>query len=141
MRNELTHVKRCSSSAFVLIGWLVANFAATTALAQSGNGACGPLTTAYGPYDYRTDRDKLPIVLNNHFTAEVEALVRGKTSATPGGDIDFTLRAIPNNHRVLLAMMRLGEKEPPPNPAAHATPLSAGLNGLCFSVRTTPLCA
>jgi len=116
MRNELTHVKRCSSSAFVLIGWLVANFAATAALAQSDSGACGPLTNSYGPFDYRTDRDKLPIVLSNHFTAEVEALVRGKTSTTPGGDIDYTLRAIPNNHRALLAMMRLGEKEKTPQP-------------------------
>ncbi len=79
--------------------------------AQSSNSACGSLTNAYGPYDYRTDRDKLPIVLVNHFTDEVEALIRGKTGERPGGDIDYTLRAIPNNHRALMAMMRLGEKE------------------------------
>ena len=75
---------------------------------------CGALRSAqqYGPYDYRTDLDKLPIVLGAHFTPEVEALVRGNASGKyPGGDIDYTLRAIPNNHRALLAMMRLGEKE------------------------------
>lgn len=92
--------------------------AAAPALAQAGIG-CGPLYAPgqYGPYDYRTDRDKLPIVLGAHFTPEVEALIRGKTSARPGGDIDYTLRAIPNNHRALIAMMRLGEKEKTPQPS------------------------
>ena len=117
MRNELTHFKQSSSSAFLLIGWLVAIFGATPALAQSGNGACGSLKASYGPYDYRTDRDKLPIVEGAHFTAEVEALIRGTTSRLPGGDIAYTLRAIPNNHRALLAMMRLGEKEKTPQPS------------------------
>lgn len=88
----------------------------TTVQAQNQSteaSACGPLRPPgqYGPWDYRTDKDKLPIVVGAHFTAEVEALVRGSTNARPGGDIDYTLRAIPNNHRALLAMMRLGEKE------------------------------
>lgn len=80
--------------------------------------ACGPLVSAgqYGPYDYRTDHKWLPIVLGAHFTPEVEALIRGKTSAHPGADIDYTLRAIPNHHRALMAMMRLGEKEKTPQP-------------------------
>ena len=85
--------------------------------AQSDFSACGSLNNAYGPYDYRTDHDKLPIVLANHFTPEVEALIRGTTAARPGGDIDYTLRAIPNNHRALMAMMRLGEKERTPQPS------------------------
>lgn len=92
-----------------------------TAAAQDVPG-CGSLRSVgqYGPYDYRTDLDKLPIVLGAHFTPEVEALVRGKTSVWPGNDIDYTLRAIPNNHRALLAMMRLGEKENTPQPrGAH----------------------
>lgn len=116
MRNELTHFKRSSRSALLLIGWLVAIFSATPALAQSGNEACGSLKASVGPYDYRTDRDKLPIVEGAHFTAEVEALIRGTSSRLPGGDIAYTLRAIPNNHRALLAMMRLGEKEKTPQP-------------------------
>jgi hypothetical protein len=90
----------------------------STVMAQTDGTACGPLSTPgqYGPYDYRTDRDKLPVVLSNHFTTEVEALIRGITAQTPGGDIDYTLRAIPNNHRALIAMMRLGDKEKTPQP-------------------------
>lgn len=84
--------------------------------AQSDNLACGSLANAYGPLDYRTDHDKLQIVLGAHFTPQVEALVGGNTSATAGGDIDYTLRAIPNNPRALIAMMRLGEKEKTPQP-------------------------
>ncbi len=87
----------------------------TVAFAQ-GVGSCGSLSTSYGPFDYRTDRDKLPIVTGAHFTAEVEALIRGTTSRLPGGDIAYTLRAIPNHHRALVAMMRLGEKEKTPQP-------------------------
>lgn len=77
------------------------------------NSSCGTLFSPgqYGPYDYRTDKDKLPIVLGAHFTPEVESLIRGKTSTTPGGDIDYTLRAIPNHPNALIAMMRLAEKE------------------------------
>ena len=117
MRNKLPHFKRSSSTAFLLIGWLVAISDATPAWAQSGNTACGSIANATGPFDYRTDRDKLPIVLGAHFTPEVEALLRGTTNTRPGGDIDYTLRAIPNNHRALLAMVRLGEKEKTPQPS------------------------
>lgn len=116
-RNKMMHFKRSSGFACLMVGLLISSLGATQALAQSGNAACGSLTNAYGPYDYRTDRDKLPIVLVNHFTPEVEALIRGKTGTRPGGDIDYTLRAIPNNHRALLAMMRLGEKEKTPQPS------------------------
>lgn len=92
---------------------------ASPAHSQEAVSACGALRSSgqYGPWDYRTDSDKLPIVLDNHFTPEVEALVRGRTSTTPGGDIDYTLRAIPNNHRALISMMRLGEKEKTENPS------------------------
>ena len=80
---------------------------------NQSSSSCGTLYAPgqYGPFDYRTDKDQLPIVLNAHFTPVVEALISGSTSATPGGDIDYTLRAIPNNHRALIAMTRLGEKE------------------------------
>ena len=81
------------------------------AQAQSGNPACGSLKNGGGPFDYRTERSELATVEDAHFPQVVEALVRGNTSRTPGADIDFTLRAFPNNHRALIAMMRLGEKE------------------------------
>lgn len=70
---------------------------------------CGSLNNAYGPFDYRSDKDKLPIVEGAHFTLEVETLKAGK-SGSLGGDIDYTLRAFPNHPRALLAMVRLGDK-------------------------------
>ena len=52
-----------------------------------------------------------------HFTPPVEELKHGKSGLTIGGDIDYTLRAIPNHYRALVAMMNLGfkgKKDPPP---------------------------
>ena len=50
--------------------------------------ACGALGNHYGPFDYRTQRDKLKIVEDYHFNAGVEALVRwqppGKPLVPPG---------------------------------------------------------
>jgi len=78
------------------------------------NVSCGiklglPLSNSYGPYDYTnpSHKDKLPIVLGAHFSTEVEMLIRGSTASKVYGDIDYTLRAIPNYHRALYAMSRL----------------------------------
>ena len=79
------------------------------AIGQAARGPCGELRNGYGPYDYRTDRDKLPIVEGAHFTPEVEALARSVTGYI-GADIDYTLRAFPNHHRALVSMMRYGER-------------------------------
>lgn len=84
--------------------------------AQTGVNACGPLAASYGPFDFRTDRESLPIVVGAHFTPEVEALIRGTSNRLPGGDIAYTLRAIPNHPNALMAMMQLGEKEKTPKP-------------------------
>lgn len=101
----------------LLVGLCLWCFAGCNTLAIAQNqdptsSMCGPLYSSgqYGPYDFRHDKDKLPIVIGAHFTPDVEALIRGKTNSTPGGDIDYTLRAIPNHPNALLAMMRLGEK-------------------------------
>lgn len=93
--------------------WL---FASSCVLAQTVPG-CGTLSSPgqYGPFDYRTDRPKLPIVDNAHFTPEIESLIRGRTTSV-GGEIDYTLRAFPNHHRALIAMMRLAERDKTPNP-------------------------
>ena len=74
---------------------------------------CGTLYSRgqYGPFDFRTDKDQLPIVLNAHFPPVVEALIRGATAVRPALDIDYTLRAIPNHPNALIAMMTLGERE------------------------------
>lgn len=79
--------------------------------AQGLSGGCGSLENAYGPFDYRTQKQQLKIVEGAHFTSEVESLTRGTTNRTAGGDIDYTLRASPNHHRALMAMMNLARKE------------------------------
>lgn len=78
------------------------------------NYTCGinqgePLKNPYGPYDFTNPNHavKLPIVLGAHFQPYVEKLIRGHTQETPHGDIDYTLRAIPNYHRALYAISKL----------------------------------
>ena len=81
------------------------------ALALTANEiSCGPLHNAYGPFDYRdATPDKKQIVESVHFTSEVEQLIRGRTSATPVGDLDYTLRVFPNHPRALYSLMRWGQ--------------------------------
>ncbi len=70
---------------------------------------CGPIGGGFGPYDYNNleARGKpLFLVESAHFTPEVENLIRGNTSATPFGDLDYTLRAFPNHHRALYAFSK-----------------------------------
>ena len=71
---------------------------------------CGDLENGYGPFDFWTDKGKLPIVESHHFAPQVEQLVRGQTGPL-GGDIGYTLHAFPNHPRALMAMMNLGVKE------------------------------
>jgi uncharacterized protein (TIGR02996 family) len=96
----------------VLIGAMSVNSYA----AEDGT-SCGNLIAGYGPFDYRTTRgEKLDIVERYHFTPEVEALVRGKSSIQIGADINYMLGAFPNHHRALMSMVRLGEKLKTPKP-------------------------
>jgi len=85
-------------------------------LAQSDSWACGELKSGYGPYDYRTDRNKLGVVEEAHFTPAVEALIRGNTSIHIGQDLSYTLGTFPNHHRALMSMMRYGQKLKTPQP-------------------------
>ena len=119
----MMHTKLNNAFGLWLLGLWTVLFAGSSVFAQTGSGSCGPLTNGYGPYDYRTDQDKLPIVTGAHFTEVVESLIRGTTNTRPGGDIDYTLRAIPNNHRALIAVMRLGEKEKTPQPSGTRYPV------------------
>ena len=79
---------------------------------QEVPGECGnPFNNGVGPWDYnngeeRTNPQKIPIVEKFHFTPVVESLAHGSTSESAMGDIDYTLRAIPNHHRALNAMAR-----------------------------------
>jgi len=113
----MTHFKLNTGFIALLFGLLSSIFSAEPAFAQTGNSACGPLANAFGPLDYRTERgNNLYLVESTHFLPYIESLIRGHTNITPGDDIDYTLRAYPNHHRALLAMMRLGEKEKTPKP-------------------------
>jgi hypothetical protein len=99
----------------VLSGW---------AGAQAQPSPCGPLSGPgqFGPYDYRTDRDRLPIVESHHFDAGVESLVAGMTGSL-GGDLGYTLMAFPNHHRALVSIMNLGARTKSLQP-----------NGLTYSI-------
>ena len=91
--------------------------------AQTPN-ACGDLSNAFGPFDYRKDRgEPLSLVEGAHFRQQVESLIRGQTSSMVGQDIDYTLRAFPNHHRALLAAMRLAEREKKPQPSGMSYPI------------------
>ena len=80
------------------------------AMSQTDASSCGgSRTRGSGQFDYRTDRDKLPIVEAFHFTPEIETLIRGKT-ASIGADIDYTLNVFPNHHRALVAMAKLAAR-------------------------------
>lgn len=96
-----------------ILAGLVLGIQATLVGAQA---LCGPLSNAYGPYDYWTDFDKLVQVEQHHFTPEVETLRKGR-SGSLGGDLDYTLRASPNHPRALVAMMKLAEKQQQPRPS------------------------
>lgn len=77
---------------------------------------CGPQQTAggFGPYDYNNPKDRgepLSLVERGHFTPQVENLIGGKTSVSPFGDLDYTLRAFPNHHRALYAFSRYELRE------------------------------
>jgi hypothetical protein len=104
---------------------------AQPASAQVRPAQCGSLKNAYGPFDYRgqsnplSPTDSMPIVQKRalvedwHFTTRVENLTGGQSAQGGIGigiDIDYTLRAFPNNYRALLAAMKYGEKLKSPRP-------------------------
>jgi tetratricopeptide (TPR) repeat protein len=86
--------------------------------AAADEATCGTLRNTYGPFDYRTaSARQIQLVEDYHFTPSVEELKHGKSGLAIGADLDYTLRAIPNHHRALVAMMELGfkvKKDPPP---------------------------
>lgn len=89
--------------------------APTVARAQAGINvfSCGSLNPPgqYGPFDSRSiPNDVRHRVEDYHFTPDVETLRKGNTAVLPGGDLDYTLRAIPNNPRALLSVSRYATK-------------------------------
>lgn len=92
------------------IGILGATIVCLCGPGLSAAAGCGDLVNSFGPLDYRTmSGEHKGLVEGAHFTPNVETLIQGK-SGYIGSDIDYTLRAIPNHPRALLAMSRLGMK-------------------------------
>jgi tetratricopeptide (TPR) repeat protein len=70
--------------------------------------ACGSLTNGYGPWDYTNPehrRLRIPVVDTYHLNADVENLRHGQSGSIMG-DLDYTLRAVPNHHRALYAVSK-----------------------------------
>ena len=73
------------------------------------------------------DRKRISEVEAHHFDARVESLVRGKTGAFAGGDIDFLVRYSPNHHRGLAALVRLSLRDKTPKPSGVNIPVECYL--------------
>lgn len=82
---------------------------------------CGPLTNAYGPFDYRrATHDERKIVESYHSDPALQNLRRGEMMNERGfiwNDFDYTLRAFPNHPAALAAIdtlsLRLKSDKPP----------------------------
>jgi hypothetical protein len=101
----------------LVLSLIISLSARAQSLAVPSESFCGQIQNAYGPFDYRKNPDRLPIVEQHHFTPAVEALIRGQEGYI-GGDLDYILRAYPNHPRALVSMMRYAEKskqDPPPH--------------------------
>ena len=108
---------------FRLVSTLVLCLLASFCAAQTDLSHCGPITNAFGPFDYRTaNKYTLARVEEPHFPPEVENLIRGKGGSL-GGDLDYTLRVFPNHHRALLSMLKLGERSKWKMPAGASYPV------------------
>lgn len=63
-----------------------------------------------GPLDYTKPAHRnsniFGLVVGAHFNADVRTLRKGQSADTPAGDLDYTLRGIPNHHVALDSMMR-----------------------------------
>ena len=111
-----------------LIGIVLSSFACgclpfANVYAQPDITICGGLVNSFGPYDYRKEfgsndyknnkLNPLFLVESAHFRVEMEALIRGGQgeNSDVGPEFDYTLRAFPNHHKALEAMIRLGEKQ------------------------------
>lgn len=105
----------------VMLGasFLVLSFPASALLPAE----CGSLTNGYGPYDYTNYEDftqRLQIVEINHLTPDVLALKNAGPHALlapPGGGLEYTLRAFPNHHKALEALIRLSMRDKSAKPA------------------------
>jgi tetratricopeptide (TPR) repeat protein len=94
----------------------IAALLALTAAASSQASArnfCGELKNGYGPFDYRHRAElagNFELVESAHFTEDVQNGLKGNSSSV-GGDLDYTLRAIPNHHRGLTTLANIALRD------------------------------
>lgn len=69
-----------------------------------GGEECYGKLEGYGPFDYVSEKSKIGIVEQYHFKPSTEQL--NDTVARLDGDLNYTLRAVPNHHRALWARSR-----------------------------------
>ena len=90
---------------------------------------CGEFTYGKERLDYTAaeDRPRIRQIEGNHFAQNWENLGRGVTGLAPGGDIDFVVRASPNHHRGLAALVRLSLRDKTPQPNGVKIPVECYL--------------
>ena len=109
----MTRARRLLTASMAAAAWCATTLFPGHVLAQNeqwnGCGPIGPPLVTIGPYDYQADRKMVTFIEGNHFQPQVEALVGG-VSGPIGAELDYMLLHIPNHPRVLLALIRYGEK-------------------------------
>ena len=102
----------------ISISLLICLLFLTFSLSAYAYNPCGDLQNAYGPFDYFDpathgrapgSKNKIHIVERVHFSPSVQRL-QGRASALLG-DLDYTLRAVPNHPGALLAVSKLERRE------------------------------
>ena len=103
--------RSCSRSVPRMVVYILAILLGSKfAVAQTASPECSwPHKAA--TYDYRIEKRSFAPIENRHFPPQVEALVRGSTTSAIGADIDYMLDKVPNHHRALLSLVRLGERD------------------------------
>jgi len=113
-----------NTSLLAAVCLLTCIFSTGQAASQTLPSGCGALRVEgrFGPFDYRaghflpggptrTHEALLNIVEHAHFTPEVEAGIRGKSTNVIAADVSYTLHAFPNHHRALLTMSSLAVRQ------------------------------
>src|SRR5215203_6174206 len=78
-------------------------------------------------YNSPDDHPRIRQIEGNHLAKNWESLGRGITSSSAGADIDFVVRASPNHHRALAALVRLSLRDKTPRPSGVKIPVECYL--------------
>lgn len=97
--------------------WLVAFLPALTMSEVQAQAVCEPFHWMPERLNFNAaqDQPRVSSIESFHFDSDTESLIRGMTGPV-GSDIDFLVRYVPNHHRGLAAMVRLGLKDKTPQP-------------------------